>query len=262
MAERRMFAKTIIDSDAFLDMPLSTQALYFHLAMRADDEGFVNNPKKIARMICADDDSLKLLIVKKFIIPFDSGIVVIKHWRIHNYIQKDRFKETVYKEERQQITVKDNGAYTLNMKPAGALYPDCVQDVSKPDTQDSIGKVSIGNNSFLSVCDAKQTRENEKRKNEIEEIVKYLNQKTGAKYRATTENTKKHINARLDEGYSVDDFKTVIDKKCSEWMNTPYRKFLRPETLFRPANFEAYLNQQIDEREVNYYAGIDADTII
>lgn len=254
MAERRMFAKTIIDSDAFLDMPLSTQALYFHLAMRADDEGFVNNPKKIARMICADDDSLKLLIVKKFIIPFDSGIVVIKHWRIHNYIQKDRFKETVYKEERQQITVKDNGAYTLNTKPDDVMYPECVQGVSKSETQVSIGKASIGNNSLLSVCDAKRTVE-------IAEIVEYLNQKTGAKYRPNTENTKKHINARLDEGYTVDDFKTVIDKKCSEWLNTTYKKYLRPETLFRPANFEAYLNQPIDEREMNLYAGIDADTI-
>ena len=94
MAERRMFAKTIIDSDAFLDMPLSTQALYFHLSMRADDDGFINNPRKIQRMIGASGDDLKLLLAKSFLIPFDSGIVVIKHWRIHNYIQKDRYKGT------------------------------------------------------------------------------------------------------------------------------------------------------------------------
>ena len=100
MAERRMFAKTIIDSDAFLDMPLSTQALYFHLSMRADDDGFINNPKKIQRMIGACDDDLKVLIVKRFIIPFESGIVVIKHWKIHNYIRNDRYKETVYQEEK------------------------------------------------------------------------------------------------------------------------------------------------------------------
>ena len=84
MAERRMFAKTIIDSDAFLDMPLSSQSLYFHLSMRADDDGFINNPRKIQRMIGASDDDLKLLIAKRFIIPFESGIVVIKHWRIHS----------------------------------------------------------------------------------------------------------------------------------------------------------------------------------
>lgn len=113
MAERRMFAKTIIDSDAFLDMPLSTQSLYFHLSMRADDDGFINNPKKIQRMIGASDDDLRLLVAKRFIIPFDSGIVVIKHWRIHNYIQKDRYKETTYKEEMALLEIKENNSYTL-----------------------------------------------------------------------------------------------------------------------------------------------------
>ena len=113
MAERRMFAKTIIDSDAFLDMPQTTQLLYFHLAMRADDDGFINNPKKIQRMIGASDDDLKMLVAKRFIIPFESGIVVIKHWKIHNYIRGDRKKETVYPEEMALLMEKENGAYTL-----------------------------------------------------------------------------------------------------------------------------------------------------
>ena len=113
MAERRMFAKTIIDSDAFLDMPLSSQALYFHLSMRADDDGFVNNPKKIQRVIGAADDDLKLLAAKRFVIPFDTGVCVIKHWRIHNFIRSDRYKETVYQEEKSQLTTKGNKAYTL-----------------------------------------------------------------------------------------------------------------------------------------------------
>lgn len=103
MAERRMFAKTIIDSDTFLDMPLSTQALYFHLSMRADDDGFINNPRKIQRSIGATDDDLKLLIAKQFTIPFESGVVVIKHWRLHNYIQKDRYKPTIYQDEKAQL---------------------------------------------------------------------------------------------------------------------------------------------------------------
>lgn len=114
MAERRMFAKTIIDSDAFLDMPLSAQALYFHLSMRADDEGFVNNPKKIQRVIGATDDDLKILIAKSFIIPFESGIVVIKHWKIHNYIRGDRITPTKYTDEKSLLEVKDNGAYTIS----------------------------------------------------------------------------------------------------------------------------------------------------
>ena len=92
MAERRMFAKTIIDSDAFLDMPVTTRLLYYDLAMRADDDGFINSPKKIMRIVGASQDDLKLLAAKKFIIPFDNGIVVIKHWKIHNYIRKDNNK--------------------------------------------------------------------------------------------------------------------------------------------------------------------------
>ena len=127
-----MFAKTIIDSDAFLDLPLSSQALYFHLSMRADDEGFINNPKKIQRMIGASDDDFKLLLAKNFIIGFESGVIVIKHWKIHNYIQKDRFKATVYEDEKYLLGTKKNGAYTL-----------CIQNVSKMDTQVRLGKDSI-----------------------------------------------------------------------------------------------------------------------
>ena len=112
MSERRMFAKTIIDSDAFLDMPLSTQALYFHLSMRADDDGFVNNPKRIQRTVGASDDDCKLLIMKRFILIFPSGVIAIKHWRIHNYIQKDRYKETVYTKEKSKLYINQNNAYT------------------------------------------------------------------------------------------------------------------------------------------------------
>ncbi|MCI5904607.1 MAG: replisome organizer [Oscillospiraceae bacterium] len=132
MAERRMFAKTIIDSDTFLDMPLSTQALYFHLSMRADDDGFINNPKKIQRMIGCCDDDLRLLIVKGFIIPFESGIVVIKHWKIHNYIQKDRYKPTIYQEEKSMLEAKENKEYT-----------ERVQNVSISETQVRLGKDSL-----------------------------------------------------------------------------------------------------------------------
>lgn len=107
-----MFAKTIIDSDAFLEMPLSTQALYFHLSMRADDDGFVNNPVKIQRMIRATEEDLTELITKRFILPFESGIVVIKHWRIHNYIRNDRYKPTIYQKEMDMLEIKENRAYT------------------------------------------------------------------------------------------------------------------------------------------------------
>ena len=112
MAERRMFTQKIIDSDAFLDMPLSTQALYFHLNMRADDDGFVNNPKRIQRTIGASEDDLKLLVAKRFVIGFECGVIVIKHWRMHNTLRKDRYSPTQYQEELAMLDVKDNNAYT------------------------------------------------------------------------------------------------------------------------------------------------------
>lgn len=141
MAERRMFAKTIIDSDAFLDMPLSAQALYFHLSMRADDDGFINNPKKLQRLIgCADDD-MRLLVAKAFIIPFESGVVVIKHWRINNYIRNDRYKPTNYTEEMAQLQVKENGAYTEKL-PLG------IPNGYQMDTQYRLGKDRLDKNSI------------------------------------------------------------------------------------------------------------------
>ena len=117
MAEKRMFAKTIIDSDAFIDMPISSRLLYYDLGMRADDDGFVNSPKKIMRMIGATDDDIKLLIAKKFLIPFESGVVVIKHWRINNYLRADRYNKTTYTKERALLQIDDKGAYTLNGIP-------------------------------------------------------------------------------------------------------------------------------------------------
>lgn len=142
MAERRMFAKTIIDSDTFLDMPLSTQALYFHLSMRADDDGFINNPRKIQRSIGATDDDLKLLIAKRFIIPFESGVVVIKHWRLHNYIQKDRYKPTIYQTEKSQLNIDNNGIYATSLSTVSELDTGCIQDVSSLEVR--LGKVRLG----------------------------------------------------------------------------------------------------------------------
>lgn len=115
MAERRMFAKTIIDSDAFTDMPLSTQALYFHLSMRADDDGFLNSAQKIMRMIGAAKNDFDVLVAKRFIIQFPDGICVIKHWRIHNYLRKDRYTETVYTEHKAALSIKENGAYSVQI---------------------------------------------------------------------------------------------------------------------------------------------------
>ena len=106
MANKRMFTMKIVDSDAFLDMPLSTQCLYFHLNMRADDDGFVSNPKRIKNLIGASDDDLKLLRAKRFILSFEDGVIVIKHWRMHNTIQKDRYTTTAFQDELSILKVK------------------------------------------------------------------------------------------------------------------------------------------------------------
>lgn len=185
MAERRMFAKTIIDSDAFLDMPLSTQALYFHLSMRADDDGFINSPKKVQRMVGCGDDDLKLLIVKNFLIPFESGVVVIKHWKIHNYIRNDRYKPTVYKEEKSQLYLKENNSYTLD-KTLG--IPSDNQAVYQSETQvrDSIelGKVSLGKDNLKKERNSYNTIINEYTDDEetakaIGEFIVFFNAKQG-----------------------------------------------------------------------------------
>lgn len=167
MAERRMFTQKIVDSDAFLDMPLTTQALYFHLNMRADDDGFVNNPKKIQRMICASDDDLKLLIAKRFLLAFENGVVVIKHWRMHNLLRKDRYNPTQYQEYMEQLLLKDNGSYTetcvipMISEPDNQMATTWQPEDNQMATQDRIGKDRIGKdridyeaikNTFNSLC--------------------------------------------------------------------------------------------------------------
>ena len=115
----------IVDSDSFLDMPLSTQCLYFHLNMRADDDGFVGNPKRICKLIGCNDDDLKLLLMKRFVLGFENGVIVIKHWRMHNTIQKDRYTPTTYCDELKQLGIKDNKSYTLS-----PVETKCIQNVS------------------------------------------------------------------------------------------------------------------------------------
>ena len=138
MAEKRMFAKTIIDSDLFLDMPVTAQLLYFHLCMRADDDGFINNPKRIMRDIRCSDDDMKVLIVKDFVIPFESGVIVIKHWRLHNYIQKDRYKPSLC-DEKDLLTTNKNKVYermdTECIQIGNRLDTDCIQIGNKMDTE-------------------------------------------------------------------------------------------------------------------------------
>lgn len=245
MAQRRMFSRKITETDRFLEMPLSSQALYFHLNMGADDEGFIDKAKTIQRTIGASDDDMKLLIAKGFLIPFDSGVVVIRHWRIHNYIQSDRFQSTLYQSEKAQLEY--DKSKTASLKPIG----NCIQNVSKMETQVRLSKGSLDKDSLTTYP---TVLDNDEEDIPYREIISYLNEKANRNYRPNIQKNKTLIKARWSEGFRLDDFKHVIDTTVKDWSGTKYEKYLRPETLFG-SKFEGYLNQAprtkkeiIDER--------------
>ena len=253
MAERRMFSKTIIDSDAFLDMPLSAQALYFHLSMRADDDGFLNNANKIIRMINASKNDYDLLLVKKFIIQFDDGICVIKHWRIHNYIRNDRYKPTVYQDEMNCLTIKDNKAYTLN--------PDIptieeknnigIPNVYQMETQDRLGKDRLGKDR-LGKDNSDSTKVESSTKVQLEKVTTSWNALGLSKIISIKNNRLKLLNARLKE-YGLDKVLEAID-------NISKSKFLKGENnkgwtinfdwFIKPNNFPKVLEGNYTDRTI------------
>ena len=162
MANRRMFSLNVINTDNFLEMPSSAQCLYFHLGMRADDDGFVASPKMIAKIANCSADDLKILISKGYIIPFQEGIIVITHWKQSNSIPKDRYKPTIYQEQLAQLTIKEGNVYSL--------YTECLQDWNGSYTQVSIGKDNINN-----IC----ASEPDLRKSDFEKIYAIYPKKKG-----------------------------------------------------------------------------------
>lgn len=169
MAQRRMFSKKITETDNFLDMPLSSQALYFHLNMGADDEGFIDKAKTIQRTIGASSDDLRILIAKGFVIPFDSGVVVIRHWRIHNYIRSDRFQSTMHQEEKKKIDFDETKI--ANIKAFQDVIPDVIPNGYQMDTQVRIGKDrldkvrldKVNNHNYTEVDDVELSVPNKKK---------------------------------------------------------------------------------------------------
>ena len=175
MAERRMFAKSIVLSDAFLDMPLSARCLYFTLGMLADDDGFVGNPKSIMRQCGASQDDMNVLIGKRYVLGFESGVIVIKHWRMNNYLRNDRYHTTTYLEEKETLLIDERGAYTEKCKNTGLLevgIPSGNQVVDERYTEVSIGKYRVGKDSI-----DKKEKINKKEKSfqkpSVEEIEAY-----------------------------------------------------------------------------------------
>ena len=169
-----MFSLDIIDTDAFLDMPLSTQALYFHLAMRADDDGFVSNPKKIMKMLGAQEDDFKILLIKRFILTFSSGICVIKHWLIHNLIRSDRYTETQWKKEKSQLLIDPEiKKYSLNKEEnSGNQSATSRQPVGNQSaTQVRLGKVRLGKVRLEEIPSTTDTFKSKIKKNNKEEVT-------------------------------------------------------------------------------------------
>ena len=168
-----MFAKTIVLSDAFLDMPMSARNLYFTLGMLADDDGFVNAPRSIMRQCGASDDDMKLLIAKKFVLIFESGVIVIKHWRINNYLRGDRHTETKYAEEMARLSLDENGAYTRLASGIPSAYQSVYpgkDSIGKDSVdKDSVDKDSIDNNSFSK--EEKQEKEESEEMRKAREII-------------------------------------------------------------------------------------------
>lgn len=232
MAERRMFAKSIVLSDAFLDMPMSARCLYFTLGMLADDDGFVSSPKAIMRQCGASQDDMEVLLQKRYVLGFESGIIVIKHWRINNYLRSDRYQHTTYIEEMETLETDGKGGY-IEKNEVGIPYMG-IPSIGK----DRIGKDRIGEDNILS-------DKSDDTRGAILDVITYLNQVVGAKYTTRSKSTNEKITARLREGHTVDDFKTVIDKKYAQWGNDPkMAQYLRPETLFAASHFESYLNEK------------------
>ncbi|MDF2543450.1 MAG: Uncharacterized protein K0S47_3168 [Herbinix sp.] len=230
MAERRMFAKTIIDSDAFLEMPQSSQLLYFHLSMRADDDGFINKPKTIMRMVGCKDDDLRILISKRFIIPFDTGIVVIKHWKIHNYIQNDRYNETKYKEEKALLSLDENKAYKLESN-------ECIQNVSTMDTQVRLGKDSIDKDNIKNSSRFTPPT--------LEEVKKYCNE------RSNNVDAERFIDFYSSKGWMVGKNKMKDWKACVR----TWERDKKDKSQTNP------INQKIHNFPEREYTGSDYETM-
>ena len=188
---------------------------------------------------CKDDD-LKLLVAKGFVIGFETGVIVIRHWRIHNYVQSDRYSKSELPEAKcVELKNKVYEVVEQQINPDNTcMDTKCIQNGYNLDTQIRIDKIREEENRIETLC---HVSHDDVDKSHFE-IIEYLNLKTGSKFKPTTKPYVQAIRSRLKEGYTVDDFKTVIDKKCREWKGTKLEKYLTPKTLFAPSHFDTYLN--------------------
>ena len=240
MAQRRMFSKKITETDLFLDMPMSTQCLYFHLNMSADDDGFIGNAKTIRRMIGASEDDLKLLLAKEFLIPFDSGVVVVKDWKIHNYIRSDRYNETVYQEEKKQLKQLENGRYEIGI-------PNVIPTVDQRDTQVRLGKDRLGKDSKSSTDDLSVSKR-------FEKIWKEYPNKQGKKPAFSSYKT------ALKNGTTDKDIIEGLERYKKHLEQNTWKQAAQGSTWFKQNRWEDEYNDVVEGNttsdELNYLKGL------
>lgn len=206
MAEKRMITKTIVDSDAFLDMPVSSQNLYFHLNVRADDEGFVNSPNKIMKMVGCNKNDLDVLLTKRFVLGFESGIIVIKHWKLHNCIRKDRLKETVHIKEKSMLAEKENGSYTFMTDTCQTIDSQLTDESQHRLDKIRLDKIRLDKDSI------EEENEEENKSIEYEMIKKYWNEKENLPSVKVMSQTRKDKTKSRIEEVGLKDFQLAIDK--------------------------------------------------
>lgn len=247
MAERRMFAKSIIDSDEFLNMPIAAQLLYFHLAMRADDDGFVNKPKTIMRSIGAKDDDARVLLERRYILAFSDGIVVIRHWRIHNYIRKDTYTETTYVNDKALLSF-DEDAKTYEATGFDSTCAIPSTDRPRIDDTGKDNKVRLGKDS---IDKYKHTAGKPDREG-IKSITEAWNKAfpyMAISRMASSSKRYKMLTARIEE-YGVDGVLEAIDNASnSKFLRAPNTSWFDFEWMMRPNNFPKVFEGKYTDRD-------------
>ncbi|WP_420062909.1 DNA replication protein [Leuconostoc lactis] len=259
MAQRRMFSKKVTDTDTFLDMPLSTQALYFHLNMHADDDGFIDNTKTIQRMIGSSDDDRKLLVAKQFLLPFENGVVVIKDWRVHNYIRKDTYNQTMYPNELEQLNINDSGQYERqDLLP----YTERPRDVDETLTQVRLGKDRLGKDSkdILSGSDEPDsTRIQKSERDQMFETIWKLYPKKSGKA-----NAKKDFDKAIRSGIDPELIKSKLEEylKQIKAKQTPQQFIKQGSTWFHQAGWEDEYDFTPEVRQTNGYGRQKREAVV
>lgn len=251
MAEKRMFAKSIVDSDNFLDMPISARLLYYDLGMRADDDGFVNSPKKIMRTIGASIDDMNILITRKFIIPFDSGVVVIRHWRINNYLRSDRYAETVCTNEKKALVLDSNKQYLTQSEANSLGIPNGI-----PDGIPLVGEDKNRKEENRNIC----AKAHEKEVNELFESLWNLYIRKKGKNQVSKKSKEEIFKIGFDRMKRCIDRYAIEKKGCEEkyilmgstFFNGRYKDYLEEEKVMEEPESVEEEPEMTDEEWVEY----------